>query len=148
MFFANKRSGIKKVLGLRLHSNVEAITEKSERKADRIVSDLCRKKHIHAPLFCPIVDWYYKKQINRISKADFDFSVSDDCTGCGRCEAVCSSKNIAMIENRPVFQHHCSHCVGCIQFCPQRAINYKNITQNRERYVHPNVKLQELIQYY
>jgi hypothetical protein len=34
--------------------------------------------------------------------------------------------------------------MACIQFCPKRAINYKDRTQNRRRYTHPDIKYTDL----
>jgi Pyruvate/2-oxoacid:ferredoxin oxidoreductase delta subunit len=34
--------------------------------------------------------------------------------------------------------------MACIQFCPKKAINYKDKTQNRKRYTHPTIKYTDL----
>jgi ferredoxin/flavodoxin len=85
--------------------------------------------------------WYLKTMY---SKKDTGFNVSDDCTGCGTCEAICPVANIKMEYNKPSFKHDCEQCMACIQWCPKQAINYKNKTQNRGRYQNPNVSIQEL----
>jgi epoxyqueuosine reductase QueG len=52
-----------------------------------------------------------------------------------------------MANNKPQYKHHCEQCVACIQFCPQKAINYKDATQNRRRYTNPEIKYKELYEY-
>jgi ferredoxin len=77
---------------------------------------------------------------------DKDYTISEACTGCGICEKVCPAKNIELADNRPRFRHTCEQCVACIQFCPQKALNYKNVTQNRRRYTNPEIGWQELFE--
>jgi ferredoxin/flavodoxin len=85
---------------------------------------------------------------NRITKntpnKDKNYTVSNNCTGCGICKEVCPVKNIELINGKPAFNHHCEQCVACVQFCPQKAINYKNATQKRRRYTHPEIGFKEL----
>ncbi|MDR3121471.1 MAG: flavodoxin, partial [Clostridiales bacterium] len=39
----------------------------------------------------------------------------------------------------------CEQCMACIQFCPKRAINYRDKTQKRKRYHHPDITAQDLV---
>lgn len=48
--------------------------------------------------------------------------VTDACTGCGRCMAVCPHGNIRMAEKRPVFADRCLMCLGCLYACPAKAL--------------------------
>lgn len=131
-----------------MSKKVEKITERTEKKAEPVIADILGKKRNRIPKMCSVLHWYYEKQIGRVEKADLHFYVSNACVGCGRCAAVCASGNITMKDGRPEFTHHCNQCVACIQYCPQKAINYKNLTQNRGRYTHPAVKYQDMVQYY
>lgn len=79
-------------------------------------------------------------------RKDKGFNVSDSCTGCGTCEAVCPVANIVMKNKKPSFQHNCEQCMACVQWCPKQAINYKNKTQSRGRYTNPSISLKELIE--
>lgn len=75
---------------------------------------------------------------------DKGFHLSDACISCGLCAKVCPAENIVMEKGKPVFRHHCEHCMACIQFCPKEAINYKNTTQKRQRYHNPAVSAGEV----
>ena len=75
---------------------------------------------------------------------DKKFNVSDDCTGCGICRDVCSVSNITIENNKPVFHKSCIICMGCINWCPEKAINYKNSTNGRTRYHYPALSFSEL----
>lgn len=73
------------------------------------------------------------------------FSVTDACTGCGLCVSLCPAGNIALSGGRPAFSNHCERCMSCLQCCPNRAIDHPNGIASRERYRHPAVTLQQLI---
>lgn len=77
--------------------------------------------------------------VRKLPTMDKGFCVSKDCNSCGLCSRVCSPKNIVMANGTPVFQHHCAQCMACVVFCPKKALNYKNKTQTRTKYHHPNV---------
>ncbi len=57
--------------------------------------------------------------------ADYPFTVSERCVGCGLCTKVCPCDNIALRDGRPQFLHHCAQCIACIVNCPKRAIGYE-----------------------
>ncbi|WP_411680722.1 EFR1 family ferrodoxin [Clostridium thailandense] len=77
---------------------------------------------------------------------DKNFWTDEKCNGCGTCSKICPANNIKIIEGKPKWQHSCELCVGCIQWCPQEAIQYKKSTVKRGRYHHPNIKVIELFQ--
>ena len=76
---------------------------------------------------------------------DAGFSVTRACNGCGQCEKICPVRNIRMNDGKPVWLHHCEHCVACISWCPVEAIEYGGLTQTRRRYKNPLIKINELI---
>ncbi len=66
------------------------------------------------------------------------------CTGCGVCTKVCPTGNITIEKNKPVWERNCEQCLACIQWCPAKAIQYKHATQYRNRYHHPEVKVEDI----
>ena len=121
------------------------LSEKAERQVNQIIEHINRRENNKTGKMSRFRDLYHNKCMKNISRIDENYAVNDDCTRCGICTRVCPVKNIAW-ESGPVFKHHCEHCLACIHCCPQRAINYKNMTQNRKRYVHPEIACGELIQ--
>jgi NAD-dependent dihydropyrimidine dehydrogenase PreA subunit/flavodoxin len=75
---------------------------------------------------------------------DRKFTVTDKCTSCGTCAAVCPAGNIEMIKGRPVWKHHCELCCGCIHHCPVQAIQAGAGTEKRVRYRNPEITVAEL----
>ena len=83
--------------------------------------------------------------IKSLVNKDKGFNVSEACNGCETCSKVCPVGNIQMQEGKPIFLHHCEQCVACVQWCPQQAINFKNKTQKRGRYHHPDITLADMM---
>lgn len=77
---------------------------------------------------------------------DQDFWANEKCNGCGVCSKVCPANNIRIIDKKPVWRHQCEECLACIHWCPKQSIEYKNDSLNKERYNHPDIKVQELFQ--
>lgn len=76
---------------------------------------------------------------------DKKFWVSEACTACGLCEKVCPVGNIRMVDKRPVWAHRCEQCFACLQWCPAQAIQCGRHTVGRERYHHPSVTVQDIL---
>lgn len=92
------------------------------------------------PLIRAISEKLSRSFREKCAASDEGFHVSKACIGCGLCEKACPVDNITMEAGTPVWHHRCEACMACIERCPKKAIDYKNITQNRKRYVNPNVK--------
>jgi ferredoxin len=75
---------------------------------------------------------------------DRKFTVSDACTSCGTCAAVCPAGNIELIGGKPVWKHRCEVCCSCIHLCPEHAIQAGSKTAGRPRYRHPDLKIDDM----
>lgn len=63
-----------------------------------------------------------------------DFYSTEGCISCGKCVKLCPLNNIELKSGKPEWGNNCTHCMACIGNCPTRAIEYGNITQNKEQY--------------
>ncbi len=127
-----------------MSSKVDEKTSKSDRAAISVIADIQNKRQRAVGKPNSFFEWYYTKIARTIPTMDKGYWVSENCVGCGICEKVCPVSNIALVDRKPAFQHHCEQCVACIQYCPKQAIQYKHITQNRGRYTNPYISHQEL----
>nr|WP_321353045.1 EFR1 family ferrodoxin [uncultured Methanoregula sp.] len=91
-------------------------------------------------LYALIYPWFR----SHVHTGDKKFSVTDRCTSCGTCVAVCPADNIGLVEGKPVWKHRCELCCGCIHACPVQAIQAGPGTEKRLRYRNPSVTLTEL----
>ncbi len=94
-------------------------------------------------LLCALL---YKVGIAQIPAAGKDFRVTAACNECGLCEKICPVANIHLRDGKPVWLRHCQQCMACLQWCPQEAIQYKQSTQGRKRYRHPEVTAQMIME--
>lgn len=127
-----------------MSQKVEEITKKSDMAITTVIDDLINKRIKSVGKLNRIFEWYYRMKVKSVPTIDKDYSVSDNCISCAICEKVCPVGNIEIENGKPVFRHHCEQCLACIQYCPKRAINYKNITQSRRRYTNPSISYKEL----
>ncbi len=100
-----------------------------ERRIKQIAKDIAGRKARAYPRAGRIVKVRRAKVMNpylAVQKyADYPFTVSENCIGCGLCARVCPCNNIELHEGKPEFQHHCAQCMACVVNCPQRAIGYE-----------------------
>jgi flavodoxin/ferredoxin len=75
---------------------------------------------------------------------DRSFHTNEKCVGCGNCYRICPVKNIKMVEDRPSWQHHCEFCLACFHWCPQEAIESREL-ENTVRYHHPDVNISDML---
>jgi ferredoxin/flavodoxin len=140
--------------GLRMFSNyvimyemsdkVDEITERSDEGLARIVSEIRSRENNKVGGVNPahaLVNGIFAKQAPRSGR---HYSISSDCTSCGICADVCPVGNVILDGGAPRFGGRCEQCLACIQFCPVRAINYKNVTAGRRRYTNPDIDCKEL----
>ena len=76
---------------------------------------------------------------------DRQFAVDGRCTGCGMCAEVCPVGNITLSAGRPVWHHGCEQCFGCVNLCPEEAIQAGARTEGLRRYRNPRVSVREII---
>jgi ferredoxin len=125
---------------------------KWEKRADKIAGYVLNRKSGRIEKFNPLMTLLFSKSIAKRylggelnPDIDKNFWADDKCNGCGICLKVCPVSNIEMVDDRPVWQHHCEKCLACIQWCPKEAIQFRDVTLKRKRYHHPEVRLSDML---
>ncbi len=133
------------IISYDMKDTVAEETRRSDVALGPIIQDIKNRTTNKAAGCEPLQEVAYRSLIAFAHDMDRYYTVSGACSGCGICEKVCPVDNICLDDaGHPSFQHRCEQCVACIQFCPTRAINYKDRTQNRKRYTHPAINYKDL----
>lgn len=65
------------------------------------------------------------------------FRSTERCTGCGSCARMCPVRAITLDDGRPRWSSDCMQCLACLNRCPEQAVEFKERTVGRRRYVCP-----------
>jgi Pyruvate/2-oxoacid:ferredoxin oxidoreductase delta subunit len=118
-------------------------------KCEHIATIVTNKEELlpeKGPLWLnPIFSMIYRKTLPNVARMDKSFFADEKCTACGICTKLCPSRNIAITDGKPVWQHRCEQCFACLQWCPEEAIQYGRNTKNKKRYHHPEVSLKDIL---
>jgi ferredoxin len=127
-----------------MSEKTDDITKRSDEALVPMIASIKMKESNNINKLTGIFKFINSNFIAKVADTDKNFAVDDNCIGCDICAEVCPVDNIEIINGRPQYKHHCEQCLACIQYCPQRAINYKNATQSRGRYTNPDIDYKEL----
>lgn len=107
------------------------------------------EKGINQPkgIFNALLSGAVHKGFNKTSSKGYKkLHINSSCVGCGLCAIVCPLMNITLKDGKPQWGENCISCMGCINWCPQKAIDYGKKTENRGRYHNPNISINELLE--
>ena len=68
------------------------------------------------------------------------FHAKENCIGCRKCTVICPLHNIRMKNEKPVWGETCTHCMACIAYCPEEAIEYGRKSIGKPRYCFEKLK--------
>lgn len=124
--------------------------QQSYKKLHKIANDIKNDKS-RKPLGKSILYLYDMKHdadsqkiIASFASIGQQYTISDECTGCGACAKLCPVGNITMENGHPVFGDHCNQCMACIQWCDRHALDDREKAKNRTRYHHSDIQRQDL----
>ena len=123
---------------------------KNARKKIEIISKLVKHKEDNLTQDIFEKDISRSERVNQtfreeVYESDKSFYADVNCNSCGICEKVCPVNNLILIKGRPKWHHKCQQCLACINFCPEKAIQFDANTLNTGRYHHPEITIQEII---
>lgn len=127
-----------------------ATDKKVEEQLSGILSDISRKKRdIEAvtPEDARERKRYLAMVKNRPETVWANFTVTDECVGCGICTRVCPSGGIYLEDQKAIHtDKNCQACFACIHACPKTAIRLNIPEKNpNARYRNEHITLRELV---
>lgn len=120
-------------------SRIKEKIETAKQEIEKICTSVKNKKdefHItvgkNAGLKTNLIAFFF----NRFSRKTDPFEVDTGaCIGCGLCQMICPARAITLKDGHPVWtKKECHQCLGCLNRCPVRAINYGDVTKSKGRY--------------
>jgi len=107
-------------------------------KVEQIASSILAHEHVydvHEVKGAFAKTAFIRPMFNAFARSTRSFVADENCNGCGLCEQICPIGAIQMQNGKPVWvRSSCTQCLGCINRCPQRAIQYGEGTKKRDRY--------------
>lgn len=129
--------------GAKSDKKQKKLFQKEKVKIQRIAPIIKQKKTKKIEKSHTIVDRifnnHYYKEVTEFHAGDCNFHVNASCVNCGLCANHCPVNNIMMTKDGPKWQHHCERCLACLQSCPKEAIDFKDMTKGKKRYVNPQM---------
>lgn len=126
------------------------LDKKVEQQILKIKADILAKKHTLQEVTSEdrsIHETYLTAVSGAPETVWANFSVSDNCIGCGICTKVCPAGCIQLQQQLAVYTgKNCQACYSCIHACPQLTIKL-NIPEKNPlaRYRNENVSLKEIV---
>lgn len=133
------------IVGYPMIRGVKFFDKRTKKGINNIVAKITNKETNEVKEIGKSIEKNYDKFMIKFQDTDSYYNINEKCIGCNVCVEICPSKNITLNNNKPEFNNQCEKCVACIQACPQEAINYKDKTQKRRRYINPNITVEEII---
>jgi ferredoxin len=128
----------------KMADNPQERADESNTEIAVIAAQIAKKKRSDIPKANALLKLLYTKMTAGYPLKAQNFNVSNACIGCGNCEKICPVENVSVHNGKPIFGEQCEQCMACIQWCPARAIDYKNKTQDSVRYHHPEISFAEM----
>lgn len=93
----------------------------------RTVTDVIRGAMPYTKTYC------LRPLFNSTLVTDKFFKTNDSCQKCGKCAKECPLNNISMTgaEGQPVWNGNCTGCLRCYHGCPQKAVQFGQMTKNK-----------------
>lgn len=113
---------------------IEAAQQKLPSIAQAILSHM-HVYDVHEGAGAGVKTALIRPMFNKFARGTKSFSADESCNGCGLCARICPAAAIVMENGKPAWvKRTCTQCLGCINRCPQRAIQYGAGTAKRGRY--------------
>ena len=122
------------------HTKIEGTLDNVNKKIQHISSEIGDNLHSVKK-----IHFWANNLYKNTEELDLKFFAEDSCTSCGQCEKICPVSNIKIENSKPLWLHHCEHCVACISWCPAQAIQYGEKTKTRRRYLNPKITVNEML---
>lgn len=122
-----------------------SILKKADIITQKIADDIMNKAENRVSKYCGLSKKLHKGMFTIFFKNTHkQFTLENNCIGCGICSKVCPVDNIRIKDNKPQWGAACESCHACVHWCPKNAINLGK-SKGRLQYRHPDIKIAEFL---
>jgi ferredoxin len=124
----------------------KAKMDKLPHEIDRVARSLAtgQKRYDFEPLGWVRPFRHKPAYLNHLKDFGSHFTADVKCTGCGICVRVCPAGNIQLANGKPAWGDACVLCEGCLNWCPERAVQYDLVTANKGRYTCEGISVRDI----
>lgn len=112
--------------------------ENAKKEIDKISREIMQKQKIYRVnegKYPKLKSTIVNTGFNKFGRTTKPFYVDKEkCNGCGLCAKSCPASTITLVDGNPIWDTKCYQCLRCINYCPQKAIQYGKETEKRGRY--------------
>lgn len=112
--------------------------ENAKKEIDKISREIMQKQKIYRVnegKYPKLKSTIVNTGFNKFARTTKPFYVDKEkCNGCGLCAKSCPASTITLVDGNPIWDTKCYQCLRCINYCPQKAIQYGKETEKRGRY--------------
>lgn len=112
--------------------------ENAKKEIEKISIEIMQRKkiyHVNEGKYPKLKSTIVNTGFNKFARTTKPFYVDKDkCNGCGLCSKSCPASTITLVDGNPIWNTKCYQCLRCINYCPQKAIQYGKETEKRGRY--------------
>lgn len=112
--------------------------ENAKKEIDKISREIMQKQKIYRVnegKYPKLKSTIVNTGFNKFARTTKPFYVDKEkCNGCGLCAKSCPASTITLVDGNPIWNTKCYQCLRCINYCPQKAIQYSKETEKRGRY--------------
>ncbi|MDR1159431.1 MAG: EFR1 family ferrodoxin [Syntrophomonadaceae bacterium] len=155
--FINQRMSVNAIFGIKTvdnyvpmykiisGENINVRLDKAEHDIDEVIRHIKERRNGGVNNFkgvFPRLSTSILYLVYKYGRKTKEFTVNENCIGCGLCEKICPRQIIKLNKGTPVWEEErCEICFACLHRCPESAINYGKNTAKNGRYLNNRVKL-------
>jgi ferredoxin len=122
-------------------ARLDAILANADRTLDSIIAAVKARADGNIGASAPRMTYFPNQEVSTAGGTS-KLHADGKCTSCGACRDICPMGVINLDDSgKPTWEGSCTMCLACLHRCPAQAIQHGGDTQNKSRYVNPNVAL-------
>lgn len=115
--------------------------DKADEKLEHINEIISKRRSVlesEKGKFAIVKTTFVSRVFNKLVNKSRKYFTTRACKSCGFCAKNCPTRNIKIVNGKPIWGDNCLNCLACLHRCPYGAIECGHSTINKDRYYNPN----------